>query len=112
MLLAALYVYFRDISPIWEVLTQVLFYLSPVIIPVDKVAEYVSPLLLHIYMLSPLAVVLEQFRHAFVTHAAPGAGVALGGTLGLLEPLAIVVAVFALGFSVFNRTAPYVAENL
>jgi hypothetical protein len=30
----------------------------------------------------------------------------------LLEPLAVVVAVFALGFYVFNRTAPNVAENL
>ena len=36
----------------------------------------------------------------------------LGAQLALLEPIAIVVAVFALGFVVFNRTAPYVAENL
>ena len=33
MLLSALFVYFRDIQPIWEVVTQVLFYASPVIIP-------------------------------------------------------------------------------
>ena len=38
--------------------------------------------------------------------------VALGGTLGLLEPVGLVAVVFALGFYVFNRAAPYVAENL
>ncbi len=112
MLLSALFVYFRDISPIWEVVSQVLFYSSPVIIPLNRVAEKVSPLVLHLYMLNPLSTLFQQFRHAMINHAAPGASVPLGGTLGLLEPLAVVVAVFALGFYVFNRTAPYVAENL
>jgi hypothetical protein len=36
----------------------------------------------------------------------------LGGWSALLAPLAIVVGVFALGFWVFNRSAPLVAENL
>jgi ABC-2 type transport system permease protein len=112
MLLSALYVYFRDVSPIWEVVSQVLFYASPVIIPLSAVQARLSPTLVHVYMLSPLAAVFQQFRHAVVNHAAPGASVALGGSLGLLEPLAIVVGVFVLGFVVFNRTAPYVAENL
>ena len=31
MLLCSLYVRYRDIQPIWEVLTQLLFYLSPII---------------------------------------------------------------------------------
>jgi ABC-2 type transport system permease protein len=36
MLLSALFVYFRDIQPIWEVVCQILFYSSPVIIPVGE----------------------------------------------------------------------------
>jgi ABC-2 type transport system permease protein len=112
MLLSSLYVYFRDISPIWEVVSQILFYASPVIIPLSTVQARLSSTLLHLYMLSPLTTVLQQFRHAVINHASPSASVALGGTLGLLEPIALVVGVFALGFVVFNRTAPYVAENL
>jgi ABC-2 type transport system permease protein len=112
MLLSALYVYFRDVAPIWEVISQILFYASPVIIPLAAVQKNVSATVLHVYMLSPLATVFQQFRHAIINHGAPGASVALGGTLGLLEPIAIVLGVFALGFYVFNRTAPYVAENL
>jgi ABC-2 type transport system permease protein len=39
MLLSALFVRFRDISPIWEVFSQILFYASPVIIPAETVRE-------------------------------------------------------------------------
>lgn len=112
MLLSALYVYFRDVAPIWDVVSQILFYASPVIIPLLVVQNHLSGALLHLYMLNPLATVLEQFRHAVVTHAAAGAAVPLGGGIHLLEPIAIVLAIFVLGFVVFNRAAPYVAENL
>lgn len=112
MLLSALFVQFRDLQPIWDVLTQILFYASPVIISVEAVKDKLSPTLLHVYMLNPLAIVFQQFRHAIVTHATPGVGQLLGGWLALLEPVAIVIAVFALGFWVFNRSAPMVAENL
>jgi ABC-2 type transport system permease protein len=112
MLLSSLYVYFRDVAPIWEVVAQVLFYASPVIVPLATVQKHLSPTLVHLYMVSPLATVLEQFRHAVINHPTPGASHFLGGTLGLLEPMGLVVALFVLGFVVFNRTAPYVAENL
>lgn len=115
MLLSALFVSLRDIQPIWEVFTQVLFYGSPVIIPILTVREKLLPsheFLYHIYMLNPLVTVFQQFRHAMVTHATLSAGQALGSWLGLLAPLGITAAVFALGFWVFNRSAPLVAENL
>jgi ABC-2 type transport system permease protein len=112
MLLSALFVYFRDIQPIWEVVGQTLFYASPVIIPLSTVKTHLHGTLLHLYMLNPLAVVVQQFRHAVVTHATISPGDVLGSQAALLGPVAIVVAFFALGFYVFNRTAPYVAENL
>lgn len=112
MLLSALFVSLRDIQPIWDVVSQVLFYCSPVIISVETVREKVSDTVLHLYMLNPLAVVFQQFRHAMINHDTLSAGQALGGWVALIEPLAIVVAVFALGFWVFNRSAPLVAENL
>ncbi len=112
MLLSALFVYFRDIQPIWEVVSQVIFYASPVIIPVETVRAKLGATLLHLYMLNPLATVFQQFRHAFINHATLSAGAALGSQLALLEPIALVVGVFVLGFVVFNRTAPRVAEDL
>jgi ABC-2 type transport system permease protein len=112
MLLSSLFVYFRDVQPIWEVVMQIIFYASPIIIPIKTVQKNLSPTLLHLYMLNPLAVIFQQFRHAFITHDTPSAGALLGSMAALAEPLAIIVVVFALGFYVFNRTAPRVAEDL
>ena len=112
MLLSALFVYLRDVQPIWDVLNQVIFYASPIIIPIVTIEEHLSSTLLRIYMLNPLAVILQQFRHAFITHASPSAAAVMGSTVALLGPLAIVAVAFALGFWVFNRIAPRVAEDL
>jgi ABC-2 type transport system permease protein len=119
MLLSALFVRFRDIQPIWDVISQILFYCSPVIIPVETVREklLLQPetfrhVMYRIYMINPLAVTFQQFRHAMINHATLSAGQALGSWTALLEPLGLVLGVFALGFWVFNRSAPLVAENL
>lgn len=112
MLLSTAFVYFRDVQPIWEVFMQVLFYASPVIIPMVTVASHLSPTLVHLYMMNPLAVALQQFKHAVINHAAYGAAAYAGGYVYLLIPTAIVGGIFVLGFWVFNRAAPGVAENL
>ncbi|HTW42732.1 MAG TPA: ABC transporter permease [Solirubrobacteraceae bacterium] len=127
MLLSALFVRFRDIQPIWEVFSQILFYASPVILPIEVIREKLinSPahvpalahppnhqLLWHIYTLNPLVTVFQQFRHAMIVHAAYSAGQALGSWGALLEPLAFVLVIFALGFWYFNREAPHIAEDL
>ena len=111
MLLSSLYVYFRDVAPIWEVISQILFYASPVIVPLVAVQHALSPFLVKLYMLNPLATAFQQFRHAVINPATPAATDILGFG-GLLVVVAIVAAFFWLGFTVFNRTAPYVADNL
>jgi ABC-2 type transport system permease protein len=114
MLLSALYVPFRDIQPIWDVITQILFYASPVIIPIEQVRAHLvhHHLLLKLYMLNPLADILQQFRHAVINHSTPSAGAAIGGWTPLLAPIALTAVLFALGFWYFNRSAPLIAENL
>ncbi|HEV3319576.1 MAG TPA: ABC transporter permease [Solirubrobacteraceae bacterium] len=127
MLLSALFVRARDMQPIWEVFSQILFYASPVIIPLEQVREKLinSPphkppllhppdhqLLWHIYTLNPLVAIFQQFRHAMINHDTLSAGQALGSWAALLEPMAIVAAIFVLGFWVFNRAAPHIAEDL
>jgi ABC-2 type transport system permease protein len=112
MLLSALFVHFRDIQPIWEVSTQVLFYASGILIPIEILRERTSGTLFHILMLNPLAVVVEQFRHAVIDPSAMSAATALGGSWQLIEPIGLVVAIFVAGFVVFNRSAPLIAEKL
>ena len=111
MLLSSLFVYFRDMAPIWDVVQQITFYASPVIVPLTSLQSKLSHTLMKLYMLNPLATAFQEFRHAIINHATPSAESILG-VGGILGVVAISAAVFALGFVVFNRTAPYVAENL
>jgi ABC-2 type transport system permease protein len=113
MLLSALYVRFRDIQPIWEVVAQILFYGSPIIYVTTLVAQKAGIRWEHaLVTLNPIATILAQVRHAFVDPGAPTAAAAAGGTVRLLIPLGIIAAMFALGLWFFNREAPRIAENL
>ncbi len=109
MLLSALYVRFRDVRPIWDVTLQVVFYGSPVLYPIEVIpSETVQRLII---CLNPLAAILQETRHALIDPGAPSAVEAAGGWPILATPL-IIVGVFALGFWVFNREAPRIAEEL
>ena len=119
MLLSALFVRFRDIQPIWEVLSQILFYSAPVILPAEVVRSELllkggtlHHLLYHVYTLNPLVAIFQQFRHAMVNRATFSAGQIMGSWTALLEPIALVAVVFVLGFWIFNRMAPRIAEDL
>jgi ABC-2 type transport system permease protein len=114
MLLSALFVRFRDIAPIWEVFSQILFYSAPVILPAETVRAELGQgsLLYHIYTLNPLVAIFQQFRHAMINHSTFSAGQVMGSWLYLLEPLALVVVLIIVGFWVFNREASHIAEDL
>ncbi len=122
MLLSALYVRYRDMQPIWEVTTQILFYCSPIMYIASRYRG-----LEHIALLNPIAWLLTQMGHAFihpppvVTHvgstivvAQPmrSAYVASGGALHSAVALALIPVVFAIGWWFFTREAPRVAEDL
>ena len=108
MLLSALFVRYRDLAPIWEVISQALFYASPVLYVTTMVPESFQ----HAYVAAPLAALLAQMRHAIIDPTAPPAWEAIGGADRLLIPAGIVVVAFALGWWVFHREAPRIAENL
>ncbi|MEA2208259.1 MAG: type transport system permease protein [Solirubrobacteraceae bacterium] len=117
MLLSALFVRFRDISPIWEVVSQILFYSSPVIVPAETVRNKLAHgsfhhFLYHLYTLNPLVAIFQQFRHAMINRGTLSAGQVMGSWVALIEPLALVVAIIAVGFWVFNREASHIAEDL
>jgi len=122
MLLSALFVRFRDIQPIWDVIAQVLFYASLILIPIEKIQAHTGKILgvplVHLWLINPLAALMQQYRHAFLGPEQPtprggiSAVAAIGGWPEFAIPVAIVVAVCVLGFWVFNRSAPLIAENL
>jgi ABC-2 type transport system permease protein len=108
MLLSVLYVRYRDVEPIWEVITQVLFYASPVLYVSTLVPECCQ----RPYVAQPLAAILTEMRHAVVDSGAPDVVAAIGGAHRLLIPIALILGAFGLGLWAFNREAPRIAEYL
>jgi ABC-2 type transport system permease protein len=67
LLLAALYVKFRDLQHIWDVLMQVWYYATPIIYPLSMVI-LVSPLAAKIMLLSPMAQIIQDARFVLVNN--------------------------------------------
>ena len=63
-------------------------------------------------MLNPFAAILQQTRHALVAPSHPSVADVLGSNALVLVPVAIGVAVIGLGYVVFKRNAPRIAEQL
>jgi ABC-2 type transport system permease protein len=108
MILASLFPRFRDIGIIWGVLSTALFYATPVLYPL----EVVSQKLRDIISLNPLSPVFELARRWVIDPAAPGPVEQAGGTLRLLIPIGIVLAICVFAVWIFNREAPRIAEEL
>ncbi|HEY4278313.1 MAG TPA: ABC transporter permease [Conexibacter sp.] len=108
MLLSVLFVRFRDIQPIWEVGSQILFYGSPILYVSTQYKQFEQV----IVMLNPIAAILTQMERAFIDRSAGGVVGATGGWAQAAVPLIIIGLIFALGLWVFSREAPRIAENL
>jgi ABC-2 type transport system permease protein len=108
MLLSALYVRYRDMQPIWEVALQILFYASPVIYVMESIPDSIEKPA----MANPLAAILTQMRYALIDPHAPSAAEVIGSLALLLIPLGVIIAACVIGWLVFTREAPRIAEDL
>ena len=112
MLLSSLYVRYRDVAPIWTVVSQLLFYGTPIIYTIEKVQEQ-SLSAAHLVMLNPLACILQTARKWVIDPHVESAVTAVGGPARfLLGPVLIFLVVIVVGLWVFNRQAPHIAEEL
>jgi ABC-2 type transport system permease protein len=109
MLLSVLYVRFRDIQPIWDVVLQIAFYASPVLYVIGMLPDWIQREML---AANPIADILTQARYALLDPSAPTAAHAIGADARLLIPFGVSIAAFALGAWAFTREAPRIAENL
>ena len=109
VLLSALYVRYRDVRPIWEVLLQTLYFVSLILIPIEAVSDQNLQKLL---LISPFACIVEQLRHAVIDPGAPTVGEVLGSPWLVAVPVLLALLLALIAYTVFNRMAPRIAEEL
>jgi len=109
-LLSALYVRFRDVAYIWEVLIQAGLYATPIIYPLTQIKNlHVRELLL----LNPLAQIIQDARYVLVTPTSITIDGAYGGRhLVWLVPITLTLLVVALGAWYFRGHSRTFAEEV
>ena len=101
LFLSAIFVYFRDVNQIWEILVFMLFFCSPIIYPMHMVGDYLMPY----YMLNPVTAAILIYRDLMIN-----------GNLPSLSNLLVVTgfgaAAFLAGSFIFNRLQRRFAEEI
>lgn len=111
-LLAAVYVKYRDIAPVWEIITQALFYGTPIIYPLQMVMAG-SVFAAKLLMLSPIAVIFQEARVQLFGHEGTITSSELSSNpLYLAVPYVIILITVVIAALYFKKSQRTFAENL
>jgi ABC-2 type transport system permease protein len=111
-LLSVLFVRYRDVEPIWDVVLQAMFYASPIFYTATLVRDKAGEGVLRLMMCNPFGAIIQQARHAIVDPSHESAATAMGGAVWLLVPGGLTLAIAVVAYRVFDRAAPRIAEDL
>lgn len=107
--LSALFVKFRDISYIWEVILQAAFYATPILYPLSIIPVAAAKIL----VLNPAAQIIQDLRYLLVTQETETISTLYGGnSLIRLIPITIVIVILVFSAWYFRAQSKSFAENV
>lgn len=109
-ILSTLYVKFRDMNFVWEILMQALFYGSAILYPVSHIIEK-SHLAAQILLLNPVAQAVQDARNVTVSPQLDTLNSITGPFMYAFIPIVLVVIVFIFGGWLFKRRSSSFAEE-
>ena len=110
--LSAAYIKYRDITHIWEVFLQGLFYATPILYPLQMVMKY-NMVAAQVMMLSPIAVIFQDARYNLVSQSSTVTNTDIISNPFLLAlPHLIVIAAVLVAVFYFRKNQKYFAENV
>jgi len=117
--LSAAFVRLRDISHIWEVLTQGLFYATPIIYPLSVITSFTLFGVLisahtaqKLLLINPIAQIIQDARYVAVIQSEPTIGSLFGSPWARLIPISTTVAMVVLSGWYFKKRSKYFAEEV
>lgn len=102
---------YRDVTSIWDVCVQALFYAVPIIYPITMVAE-TSALAAKVILLNPIAQVIQDVRYCLITHETVTIWNFLNNPVAIAVPLLIVLFVLTVGALTFRKKSKFFAEEI
>lgn len=109
LFLSAAFVKFRDISYIWEVILQGLFYLTPILYPISLITNVTLQKLL---FMNPMAQAMQDARYSLITHQTITISQVFGGGWYKFLPYIFTIMALVFGTLYFKRESKYFAENI
>jgi len=110
-LLSTLYVKFRDLAHIWDVIMQAGFYFTPIIYPISMVAAF-SIEASKIMMLNPMAQIIQDVRYLFTYSGTETVWNYIDSFYIAIIPLAIVIIIAIIGSLYFRKNSRKFAEMI
>lgn len=113
LIMATMYVYFRDIAHIWDVLSQLIFYAMPIIYPLGFVTRHggIIALFARLELVNPIAQAIQDLRHNFIApDTQPTIWTEFSNPVIQLLPVVLSVVLLWLGVYVFRRNSRRFAE--
>jgi ABC-2 type transport system permease protein len=109
--LSALYVKFRDVTYIWEVVMLGGFYVTPILYPLS--GSFVPARVAKYMLLNPVAQVIQDSRHVLVTSGSPIISTFWGGDKWIWGiPIGLILVAIILAGSYFRSRSKYFAEEI
>lgn len=114
LILATLYVKFRDIAHIWEVVVQVLVYSMPIMYPLSLImkVQIAGLSIANLIMLNPIALAIQDIRHNLIAHETPTFWTLFTNPFFVIIPISITVFLVVFGMLYFNKNSKKFAEML
>jgi ABC-2 type transport system permease protein len=110
-ILSALYVRFRDMNYIWELILQAGFYATPILYPISMVVA-ISPLAAQLMILNPIAQIIQDARYFVVTQDSLTLSGIYTNTYMYCVPILLVVLFAVVGVAYFRKKSPSFAEDI
>ena len=110
-LLGAINVKYRDITSIWDVCIQALFYAVPIIYPVSMVAAS-SDLAAKIILLNPIAQAIQDIRHNLITPATTTTWNFIDNPILQVLPILLIAVLLTLAILYFRKKSKSFAEDV
>ncbi|MGT2865964.1 ABC transporter permease [Streptococcus fryi] len=111
-ILATVFVKYRDIGPIWEVVLQAGMYATPIIYSIAFLVQRGQLTIAKVMLLSPLAQTIQDLRHFLIYPGSMTVREVIDHPLLVMIPYSLPIIVFGLGYTVFHKNAKYFAEIL
>lgn len=110
-LLGAINVKYRDITSIWDVIIQALFYAIPIIYPISMIASS-SVVAAKVILLNPLSQAIQDIRHNLITPETITTWNYISNPFVQILPIFLVVIALILASLYFRKRSKFFAEDI